>query len=167
MPVRVPSAEDVQNAFRQAVMDAIPQHHETDLREYDRVHRSLLTSNWSPVSPGIESVPVSECSRLIRGTWEYTIDPHADGQFPAITAQTRAFAAPLSSVVPGNASVALTLSPVKASAAPIGQRVACSFQGVISSICGAQCPACGHPCLREPTHPLGPESHYCQNHHQY
>ena len=134
MPVPIPSAEDVQNAFRQAMANAIPQHQETDLQEYDRAYGSLMASNWAAVSPGIESVPVSEFSRLIRGSWEYTIDPHADGQFPIITAQATAFAAPLASMVAANASVALTLAPVKASAAPIGQRVECSFKASISSI---------------------------------
>jgi len=166
MPVRVPSVEDVQSAFRQAVTNAIPQHQESDSQEYDRAYRSLTASVWTPVSPGIESVSISLSSWLIRGSWEYTIDPHTDGQFPIITAQARAFAASLSSLVPPNASVALTLAPAKASAAPIGQRVECSFTASIC-ICGAECPTCGNPCLCAPVHLSGPEGHYCQNDHQY
>jgi len=165
MPVRVPSVEDVQNAFRQAVTNAIPQHQESDSQEYDRAYRSLTASAWAPVSPGIESVSISPSSWLIRGSWEYTIDPHADGQFPIITAQARAFAASLSSLVPPNASVALTLAPAKASAAH--RAAGRMFIHGIHLYLRAECPTCGNPCLCAPGHLSGPEGHYCQNDHQY
>jgi hypothetical protein len=71
----------------------------------------------------------SEC--LIRGSWQYIIDRHTDGQLQIAQAQIRQITAILASAVPHGEPVKVTFDFPPTDVSAGGERVTCSFVGVV------------------------------------
>jgi hypothetical protein len=86
---------------------------------------------WGEIGPNVQAIQVAETEFLIRGSWQYTIDLRTTGQFEIAQAQINEVASLLASAVPPGETVKGTFDfpPTETSAS--GERLTCSFRGVV------------------------------------
>jgi hypothetical protein len=141
MPFGIPSVALLRDTFRRAVKQALGKCEETHPGYYQSRCRSLATAPWAGIGPNVQSIRVAETEFLLRGSWQYTIDPSAKGQFEIAQAQINQVAALLASTVPHGEPVKGTFDfpPTETSAS--GERLTCSFRGVVRSQVPCKVPA--------------------------
>ena len=127
----IPSIALLRNTFRRAVKQALEKCEETHPSHYRSRCRSLANAPWLEIGPNVQAIQSAETEFLIRGSWQYTLDLHAKNQLPIAQAQINEIAARLASAVPHGELVKGTFDfpPTETSAS--GERVTCSFRGVV------------------------------------
>ena len=136
------SVELLRDRFRRAVKQALAKCEETHAGHYRSRSRNLATTAWVDIGPNVQAIRVAEMEFLIRGSWQYTIDLHTKDQLQIAQTQINEMASLLASAVPPGEAVKGTFDfpPTETSAS--GERITCSFRGVV---CGqmpyrAPCP---------------------------
>ena len=139
MPFGIPSVELLRDRFRRAVKQALEKCEETHCGHYGSRCRFLASAQWVEIGPNVQAIQATETDFLIRGSWQYTIDPSAKDQFQIAQAQIDEIASLLASVVPQGESVKGTFDFPPSEISASGERVTCSFRGVVSGqvLCGA------------------------------
>ena len=130
MPLGIPSVELLRDTFRRAVKQALEKCEEIHPGHFQSRCRSL-PAPWAEIGPNVQAVQVAETEFLIRGSWQYTLDPRVKNQLPIAQAQIHEIASCLASAVPHGQPVKGTFSfpPTETSAS--GEKVTCSFRGVV------------------------------------
>jgi hypothetical protein len=138
MPFGIPSVALLRDTFRRAVKQALVKCEETHPGHYQSRCRSLATVPWGDIGPNVQAIQVAETEFLIRGSWQYTIDLRTKGQFEIAQARIDEVASLLASAVPHGETVKGTFDSPPTETSASGERVTCSFRGVV----------CGQvPCL--------------------
>jgi hypothetical protein len=130
MSFMIPSVELLRDRFRRAVKQAL-KCEETHPAHYRSRCRLLANAPWAEIGPSVQAIQATETDFLIRGSWQYTIDPRTEDQLQIAQAQMDEIASLLASVVPQGEPVKGTFDfpPTEASAS--GEKVTCSFKGVV------------------------------------
>jgi len=131
MSYGIPSVALLRDTFRRAVKQALGKCEETHTSYYRSRCRFLASTPWVDLGPNVQAIQVAETEFLIRGSWQYTVDLHAKDQFQIAQAQANEVASLLASAVPHGEPVKGTFDfpPTETSAS--GERVTCSFRGVV------------------------------------
>jgi len=79
----------------------------------------------------VQAIQATETEFLIRGSWQYTIDPRTRDQFKIARAQISEIASRLASAVPHGQPVKVTFDFPPTETLASGERVTCSFRGVV------------------------------------
>jgi len=140
MPFGIPSVELLRDTFRRAVKQALKKCEEAHPSHYRSRCRSLAGVPWVEIGPNVQAIQGVETEFLIRASWQYTIDLRTQGQLQTAQAQINEIASLLASAVPHGEPVKGTFDfpPTETSAS--GEKVTCSFRGVV---CGRV--PCGAP----------------------
>jgi hypothetical protein len=131
MPLVIPSIALLRDMFRRAVMQALEHCEEVHPGHYQHRCRSLATAPWAEIGPTLRSIQVAETEFLIRGSWQYTIDPRTKDWFQIAQAQINEVASLLASAVPHGEPVKGTFDFPPTETLAGGERVTCSFRGVV------------------------------------
>src|SRR5271157_5544053 len=131
MPFGISSVELLRDTFRRAVKQALQQCEETHSSHYRSRCRSLASTPWVEIGPNVQAIQVAETEFLIRGSWQYTIDLGVKNQLPIAQAQINEIAALLASAVPHGEPVKGTFDFPPSETSASGERVTCSFRGVV------------------------------------
>jgi hypothetical protein len=147
MPLGIPSVELLRDTFRRAVKQALEKCEETHPSHYRSHCRSLGSAPWVEIGPNVQAIQGVETEFLIRASWQYIIDPRTQGQLQIAQAQIKEIASLLASAVPHGEPVKGTFDfpPTETSAS--GERVTCSFRGVVCGRIPCSAPALNTPCL--------------------
>ena len=86
---------------------------------------------WVEIGSNVEAIQVAETEFLIRGSWQYTIDLGTKNQLPIAQTQINEFAALLASAVPQGQSVKGTFDFPPSETSASGEKLTCSFRGVV------------------------------------
>jgi len=131
MSFGIPSAELLRDTFRRAVIQALEKCEETHSGGYGNRCRALANAPWVEIGPNVQAVQATETDFLIRGSWQYTIDPNKKDQLEIARTQINEIASLLASAVPQGQAVKATFDfpPTETSAS--GEKVTCSFRGVV------------------------------------
>jgi hypothetical protein len=132
MPLVIPSVALLRDTFRRAVMQALENCEEAHPGHYQHRCRSLAAAPWAEIGPNVRAIQVAETESLIRGSWQYTIDPRTKDWFQIAQAQINEFASLLASAVPHGESVKGTFDFPPTETSADGERLTCSFRGVVS-----------------------------------
>ena len=127
----IPSIALLRDTFRRAVKQALEKCEETHPSHYRSRCRSLANAQWVAIGPNVEAIQAAETEFLIRGSWQYTVDLGTKNQLPIAQAQINEIAACLASVVPGGEIVKGTFDFPPTETSATGERVTCSFRGVV------------------------------------
>jgi hypothetical protein len=127
----IPSVESLRDTFRRTVKQVLKSCEETHPGHFASRSRSLAGSPWLEIGPRVQAVQVAEAEFLIRGSWQYTIDPRAKDQFQVAQSQISDFAALLVSAIPQGVPVKGTFDFPPYETTPEGTKVSCSFRGVV------------------------------------
>ena len=127
----IPSIALLRDTFRRAVKQALEKCEETHPSHYRSRCRSLANAAWVEIGPNVQAIQAAETEFLIRGSWQYTLDVGTKNQLPIAQAQIHEIASLLASAVPHGELVKGTFDfpPTETSAS--GERVTCSFRGVV------------------------------------
>ena len=127
----IPSIALLRDTFRRAVKQALEKCEETHPSHFRSRCRSLANAPWVEIGPNVEAIQAAETEFLIRGSWQYTVDLRTKNQLPIAQAQINEIASLLASAVPHGELVKGTFDfpPTETSAS--GERVTCSFRGVV------------------------------------
>ena len=131
MPFGISSVELLRDTFRRAVKQALEKCEETHPSYYRSRCRSLASAPWVEIGPNVQAIQATETDFLIRGSWQYIIDRHTDGQLQIAQAQIRQITAILASAVPHGEPVKVTFDFPPTDVSAGGERVTCSFVGVV------------------------------------
>lgn len=131
MPLGIPSVELLRDTFRRTVRQALRQCEETHPGHFQSRCRSVRGAPWGEIGPNVQAIQVSEAEFLVRGSWQFIIDPRAKGQFETAQAQIREMASLLASTVPHGETVKATFDFPPTETVANGQRLACSCRGVV------------------------------------
>jgi hypothetical protein len=85
------------------------------------------------IGPNVQAIQATETEFLIRGSWQYTIDPRTKDQFQIAQAQINEIASRLASAVPHGEPVKGTFDFPPSETLASGEKVTCSFRGVVRS----------------------------------
>ena len=131
MSFGIPTIAVLRDTFRRAVIETIGKCEETHCGGYNNRCRSLANAPWVELGPNVQSVQATETEFLIRGSWQYTIDPRKEDQLEIARTQINEIASLLASAVPQGQAVKATFDfpPTEISAS--GEKVTCSFRGVV------------------------------------
>jgi hypothetical protein len=127
----IPSVALLRDTFRRAVKQAIEKCEETHSSHYRSRCRFLASAPWVEIGPNVQAIQAAETEFLIRGSWQYTIDLRTKSQLPIAQAQVNEIAAVLASLVPHGELVKGTFDFPATEATADGERVTCSFRGVV------------------------------------
>jgi hypothetical protein len=139
MSFGIPSVELLRNRFRRAVTQALEKCEETHSTHYGNRCRFLVSALWVEIGPNVQAIQATETDFLIRGSWQYTIDPRTENQLRIAQVQITEFAAILASAVPQRESVKGTFVFPPTETSACGEKVTCSFKGVVRG--QVPCPA--------------------------
>lgn len=131
MPSGIPSVELLRDTFRRAVKQAVEKCEETHPGHYRSRSRSLTNEPWAEIGPNVQAIQVTDAEFLIRGSWQYTIDLRIQGQLPVAQAQINEIAATIASAIPQGQRVKGTFDFPPTEAAAGGEKLTCSFRGVV------------------------------------
>ena len=131
MSFGIPSVALLRDTFRRAVKQAIEKCEETHTSYYRSRCRFLAGTPWVDIGPNVQAIQVAETEFLIRGSWQYTVDLHAKDQLQIAQAQTNEIASLLASAVPHGERVKGTFDFPPTETSTSGERVTCSFRGVV------------------------------------
>jgi hypothetical protein len=141
MPFGIPSVALLRDTFRRAVKQALGKCEETHPSHYRNRCRSLASAPWVEIGPNVQAIQGAETEFLVRASWQYTIDPRTEGQLQIAQAQISELASRLASAVPHEEPVKGTFDfpPTETSAS--GERLTCSFRGVVRGQVPCSAPA--------------------------
>jgi hypothetical protein len=131
MPFWIPSVEFLRDTFRRAVKQALEGCEETHPSYYAGRCRFLTSTLWVEIGPNIQVIQATETEFLVRGSWQYTIDPRTKGQFEIAQAQINKVVSLLASAVPQGDPVKGNFDFPPTETLASGERVTCSFRGVV------------------------------------
>jgi len=131
MPLVIRSVALLRDMFRRAVKQALGNCEEAHPGHYQHRCRSLATAPWAEIGPNVQAIQVAEAEFLIRGSWQYTVDPRTQDQFQTAQAQIDEVASLLASAVPHGEPVKGTFDSPPTETSASGERVTCSFRGVV------------------------------------
>ena len=127
----IPSVELLRNRFRRAVTQALGKCEETHSSHYRTRCRFLASAPWVEIGPNVQAIQATETDFLIRGSWQYTIDLGTKNQLEIAQAQINEIASLLASAVPQGEPVKGTFNFPPTETLASGERVTCSFGGVV------------------------------------
>lgn len=130
MPFGIPSVALLRDTFRRAVMQALGNCEEIPANHY-RHRCRFLAGPWIELGPNVQAVQAAAAEFLLRGSWQYTIDLRARGQFEIAQAQIKEVASLLAAAVPQGEAVKGTFDFPPTETWTEGERVTCSFRGVV------------------------------------
>jgi hypothetical protein len=116
--------------FRRTFKQVLKKFEETHPGHYQSRCRSLASTPWVEIGPNVQAIQAGT-ELLIRGSWQYTIDPRTMGQLEIAQAQITAIASLLASGVPKGEPVKGTFDFPPSEASAEGERLTCSFRGVV------------------------------------
>jgi len=132
MSFGIPSVALLRDTFLRAVKQALEKCEETHSSYYRSRCRLLANSPWVEIGPNVQAIQVAETEFLIRGSWQYTIaDLRTKGQLQIAQTQINEIASLLASVVPHGETVKGTFDFPPSEISANGERVTCSFRGVV------------------------------------
>ena len=131
MPFGIPSVEVLRDRFRRAVTQALGKCEETHCGYYRNRCRILASAEWVEIGPNVQATQATETDFLIRGSWQYTIDPRTKNQLEIAQAQINEIASLLASAVPQGESVKGAFDFPRSETSASGEKVTCSFKGVV------------------------------------
>ena len=131
MSFEIPSVEFLRNRFRRAVKQAFENCQETYCGCYRSRCRLLANAPWVEIGPNVQAIQATETEFLIRGSWQYTIDPSTKDQFEIAQTQINEVASRLASAVPQGEPVKGTFDFPPSETSASGEKVTCSFGGVV------------------------------------
>ncbi len=126
-----PSVALLRDRFRRAVTEALERCEETHSTHYQSRCRSLTTAPWVEIGPNVQAIQATETEFLIRGSWQYTIDPRAKNPLEIPQAQINEIVSLLASAVPQGEAVKGTFDFPPTEIMASGEKVTCSFRGVV------------------------------------
>ena len=85
----------------------------------------------SESGPNVQAIQATETDFLIRGSWQYTIDPGAKNQLRIAQTQIIEIASLLASAVPQGEPVKGAFDFPRSETSASGEKVTCSFKGVV------------------------------------
>jgi len=127
----IPSVAILRDAFRRAVTQSLEKCEEAHCGYYRNRCRLLASAPWLEIGPNVQAIQATETEFLIRGSWQYTIDPRTKDQFQIAQAQINEIASRLTSAVPHGQPVKVTFDFPPTEFLASGERVTCSFRGVV------------------------------------
>ncbi len=130
----IPSIALLRDTFRRAVKQAIEKCEETHPSHYRSRCRALADARWIEIGPNVEAIQSAETEFLIRGSWQYTLNVGTKNQLPIAQAQINEIAARLASAVPRGELVKGTFDFPPTEILASGERVTCSFRGVVHGL---------------------------------
>jgi hypothetical protein len=133
MPLGIPSVALLRDTFRRAVKQALGKCEEIHPNHYRHRCSSLAGAPWAELGPNVQGIQATEAEFLIRGSWQYTLDVRTKDQLQVAQAQIKELSSILASAVPQGASVKGTFHFPPTESSVDGERITCSFQGVVSS----------------------------------
>ena len=147
MPFGISSVALLRDTFRRAVKQALEKCEETHPSHYWSRCRSLANAPWVEIGPNVQTIQGTETEFLIQASWRYTIDLRTQGQLKIAQARIDEIASLLASAVPHGELVKGTFDfpPTETSAS--GERVTCSFRGVVCGRVPCSTPSLNTPCL--------------------
>jgi len=132
MPFEViPSVELLRDRFRRAVTQALGNCEEAHCGCFGNRCRFVANVPWGEIGPNVEAIQATATEFLIRGSWQFTIDPHAKAQFEIALAQIIEIASLLGSAVPHGEPVKGTFDFPPIETLVNGLRLTCKFRGVV------------------------------------
>jgi hypothetical protein len=131
MPFGIPSVALLRDTFRRAVAQALEKCEETHPSYYRSRCRTLASTPWVEIGPNVQAIQAAETEFLIRGSWQYTVDLRTKGQLQIAQAQISEIASLLASAVPHGEPVKGTFDFPPTETLATGERVTCSFRGVV------------------------------------
>ena len=131
MPFGIPSVALLRDTFRRAVNQSLGSCEETHCGHYRSRCRFLVNAQWDEIGPNVQVIQATETEFLIRGSWQYTIDPSTKDQFQIAEAQINEIASLLASAVPHGEPVKGTFDFPPTETSANGEKVTCSFRGVV------------------------------------
>ena len=143
MPFGISSVALLRDTFLRTVKQALHRCEETHSSYYRSRCRFLASAPWVEIGPNVQAIQVADTEFLIRGSWQYTIDLHTKDQLPIAKAQINEIASRLASAIPPGESVKGTFDFPPSETSPSGEKVTCSFRGVVRG----QLPHVNVPCL--------------------
>ena len=125
-----PSVALLRDTFLRAVKQALGNCEEAHSGHYRSRCRSLANASWTEIGPNVQAIQVADTEFLIRGSWQYTIDPRTKDQLQIAQAQIDEMASLLASAVSHGEPVKATFDfpPTEISASE--EKITCSFRGV-------------------------------------
>jgi len=127
----IPSIELLRDTFRRAVTQSLEKCEEAHCGYYRNRSRLLATVPWVEIGPNLQVIQATETEFLVRGSWQYTIDSRTKDQLQIAQAQINEIASRLVSVVPHGEPVKVTFDFPPTEILASGERVTCSFRGVV------------------------------------
>jgi hypothetical protein len=131
MSFGIPSVPLLRDTFRRAVSQALKKCEETHVGYYRSRCRSLASTPWVEIGPNVQAIQVAETEFLIRVSWQYTIDLRTKNQLEIAQSQINGIASLLASAVPHGYPVKGTFGFPPSETSASGERVTCSFRGVV------------------------------------
>ena len=132
MPFGIPSVALLRDTFLRTVKQALKRCEETHSSYYRSRCRFPANTPWVELGPNVQAIQVNEAEFLIRGSWQYTIvDFRTKGQLQIAQAQINEMASCLATVVPHGEPVKGTFDFPPTEALADGERVTCTFRGVV------------------------------------
>jgi hypothetical protein len=117
--------------FRRAVMQALENCEESNCGHYRYRCRLLSNAPWVEIGPHVQAIQATESEFLIRGSWQFSIDPSAKDQLRIAQEQVNEMASLLASAVPQGESVKVTFDFPPTETSANGKKVTCSFRAVV------------------------------------
>ena len=132
MSFGIPSVASLRDAFLRAVKQALEKCEETHSSYYRSRCRFLASTPWVEIGPNVQAIQVGEAEFLIRGSWQFTIvDLRTKSQLQIAQAEINEFASLLASAVPQGETVKGTFDFPPSEISASGERVTCTFRGVV------------------------------------
>ncbi len=141
MPFGIPSVALLRDTFRRAVKQALEKCEETHPSHYRSRCRAPAGTPWVELGPNVQALQVAETEFLLRGSWQWTIDPAAKSQLQIAQAQIQEIASLLASAVPHGEPVKATFDFPPTETSANGEKVTCSFRGVVRGQVPCSAPA--------------------------
>ena len=131
MPFETPTVALLRDTFRRAVTEALGRCEETHPSYYAGRCRFLASAPWVEIGPNMQAIQATETDFLIRGSWQFFIDPSTENQLRIARTEIIEIASLLASAVRQGEPVKGTFDFPPTEILESGERVTCSFRGVV------------------------------------
>jgi hypothetical protein len=131
MPERIPSVVELRDLFRRSILQSVQKCQETGGSYFGRLLCSHTSTPWVDVEPNVQILQVEPTLFLLRGAWQFIIDPHTVGQIEVAQAQIAVLASTIALLIPQGATVEAAFEFPPSEASTSGERMACLFKGVV------------------------------------
>jgi hypothetical protein len=128
--IKVPTADDVRQLFKQAMEKLGNRNNQLTIEEFFKLNRAELNPEWIPICSGVEGMKIGKEVRLLRIEFKQFIDNHKAGQQTLIDAAIQEIIENIRLSIHG-ASVSFIFEFPPEHNVRYGKNVICSAKGVI------------------------------------